>query len=528
MDRRRFLKTTAAGAVGALAAGRSVAPAVSQRTTTRTLRFMPYAGLASMDPVWSTAYGTRDAAALIWDTLYGLDAGLKPRRQMVESEEPSADRLTWIFRLRPGLKFHNGEPVRAADAVASINRWAARDRTARMIKDREEELSVVDDRTFRWVLTRPFPKMLLALGKTGPPCCFIMPASIAATDPYQEINEYIGSGPMRFVAGEWAPGTRAAFERFSDYVPRQEPASWLAGGRPMLVDRIEWNAASDPASAAAALESGEVDWWERVPVDVVSKLRGSARTSVEIRDPLGDVGFLCMNQLARPFDDLNARRALLAILSQQDYMRAGTGNDDALWRPMPAVFPPGTPLYNEEGGEILKGSRRLDEAKQLLVESGYSGQPVNCLIVQDEPVLRAWGQVTLGLLKRLDMNVMPAAIDRAGLAARRDQGGWNLCHAVAAGADCVYPTNELLRAGGEVAANGWADLPDEDADVYFWFDTSTADGERTAARDLNKAALENVVCAPIGFFLSHHAWRKELSGIVQGPLPFFWGVSKGE
>ena len=177
---------------------------------------------------------------MVWDTLYGFDDKLQPRRQMVESEETSSDGLVWTFRLRPGLKFHDGERVLAKDVVASLARWQARDNMGLMTKEIQQELSPVDDRTFRWVLKKPYPKLLVALGKVGTPSCFMMPARIAATDPFKPISEYIGSGPMRFVREEWVPGARAVFERFSDYVPRQEPQSWLSGGKRMLLDRIEW------------------------------------------------------------------------------------------------------------------------------------------------------------------------------------------------------------------------------------------------------------------------------------------------
>src|SRR5712672_2573567 len=156
---------------------------------------------------------------------------------MVAAEEVSADGLIWMFRLRPGLKFHDGEPVLAKDAVASVDRWAARDTTGLMIKAIQNELVPVDDRTFRWVLKKPFPKMLRTLGKINTPVCFVMPARIAATDPFRQITEYVGSGPLRFVRNEWVPGGKAVFEKFADYAPRQEPHSWLAGGQRMLVDR---------------------------------------------------------------------------------------------------------------------------------------------------------------------------------------------------------------------------------------------------------------------------------------------------
>src|SRR5256714_7957870 len=233
MDRRTFLKSIAsAGSLGAV--GSFPAPAVSQGAAAPRSRFVPQANLANFDPIWGTQYVVRNAAALVWDTLYGLDASLQPQRQMVESEEVSDDGLVWTFRLRPGLKFHDGEPVLSKDVVASLARWQARDNMGLMTKEIEQELSPVDDRTFRWVLKKPYPKLLVALGKVGTPSCFIMPARIAATDPFKPINDYVGSGPMKFVRNEWVPGARAVFEKFADYAPRPEPAAWLSGGKRVL------------------------------------------------------------------------------------------------------------------------------------------------------------------------------------------------------------------------------------------------------------------------------------------------------
>src|SRR5262249_18859438 len=185
----------------------------------------------------------------------------------------SADGLTWTFRLRPGLKFHDGEPVRAIDAVASINRWAAREPMGQMIKAIENELTATDDRTFRWALKEPYPKKLLALGKNRGPGCFVMPARIAATDPFRQISEYVGSGPMRFVRNEWVPGAKAVFEKFAGYVSRPEPPSWLAGAKNIVPDRIEWITIPDPATAAVALQNGEVEWLELVLPDLLPVLR---------------------------------------------------------------------------------------------------------------------------------------------------------------------------------------------------------------------------------------------------------------
>src|SRR3981189_1874773 len=396
MDRRTVLKGLAGVGSRARTAGLSM-PALSQGASAKTLRFVPQANLANFDPIWGTQYVVRNASAMVWDTLYGSDDKLQPQRQMVESEEVSSDGLTWTFRLRSGLKFHDGEPVLAKDVAASLNRWAARDLMGQMLKAMQQELTAIDDRTVKWVLKKPYPKMLLALGKVSTQVAFIMPERIAQTDPFKQITEYIGSGPMRFVKDEWVPGAKAVFEKFSDYVPRQEPASRLAGGKRMMVDRIEWIVMPDPATAAAALQNGEVDWWENPISDLVPLLRRNRNIAVDIADPLGNVGSFRMNHLYPPFNDVKARRALLTALSQEDYMRALGGDDTSLWKPLPGFFTPNTPLYSEEGGEILKGPRNLDGAKKLLEQSGYAGQPVTCAVAQDQPITKAQGEVTADL-----------------------------------------------------------------------------------------------------------------------------------
>ena len=236
-----------------------------------------------------------------------------------------------------------------------------------MLKAIENDLTAVDDRTFRWVLKKPYPKMLLALGKIATPCCFVMPERIAKTDPFKQINEYVGSGPMRFVRADWVPGVKSAFEKFDGYVPRAEEASWMAGGKRIVADRIEWITMPDPATVAAALQTGEVDWWEIAIPDLVPLLSKNRNITVDIQDQLGNVGILSINHLFPPFNDVRARRAVLMAMSQEDYMRAIVGDDDNLWKPLPGYFTPGTSLYTEEGGEILKGPRNLDAAKLGIV-----------------------------------------------------------------------------------------------------------------------------------------------------------------
>jgi peptide/nickel transport system substrate-binding protein len=530
MDRRTFLKTSAS--VGALAAsGGLAAPAIAQGS--KVLKFVPQANLANFDPIWGTQYVVRNASALVWDTLYGVDSNLTPQRQMVESEEVSSDGLTWTFKLRPGLKFHDGEPVRAKDVVASLTRWSARDSMGLMLKAIQKELTAVDDTTFKWVLSKPYPKMLLALGKTNTPIAFIMPERIAKTDPFKQIEEYVGSGPMKFKRDEWVPGAKAVFEKYGDYQPRSEPSSWLAGGKKILVDRVEWIIMPDPATASAALQNGEVDWWETPLSDLVPLLRSNKNIKVDIADPLGNIGSFRLNHLQPPFNDVRVRRAVQMAISQEDYMGAVVGGEPELWKMIPGFFTPGTPSYTEEGGDVLKGKGNIAGAKKLLAEAGYAGQPVTCIVAQDQPWLKAMGEVTADVLKKIGMNVDFVATDWGTVGQRRasksppGQGGWGMFHTWHAGSDCVTPAGyTALRATGDTAWFGWPNSPAVEADITKWFDAKTPEEEKAAIGRINRQAMEDVVYIPTGFFLGYQAWRSNVSGVVKGPLPFFWDVSK--
>jgi len=214
-------------------------------------------------------------------------------------------------------------------------------------------------------------------------------------------------------------------------------------------------------------------------------------------------------------------------------MRALVGDDPVLWKPLPGFFTSDTPLYTEAGGEILKGKRDLAAAKKLLAESGYSGQPVTCVVAQDQPITKAFGDVTADLLKQMGMNVDFVATDWGTVGTRRaqktppGQGGWQVFHTWHAGADCINPAVYIaIRANGDKAWFGWPDSPNVEKEVVAWFDAKNLDEEKAAANRLNKAAFDDVVYVPTGFFLSYTAWRKNVSGVVKGPLPFFWGVSK--
>lgn len=125
MNRRRFLQLAAASPALASGLGR---PYLAAAQGARVLRYVPYTDVTVLDPVWSTAYVTRDHAAMVYDTLFAMDDRLRPQPQMLEGYAVSDDGLHWTLTLRPGLLFHDGAPVlaRAASPAWRAGRVATR------------------------------------------------------------------------------------------------------------------------------------------------------------------------------------------------------------------------------------------------------------------------------------------------------------------------------------------------------------------------------------------------------------------
>lgn len=509
------------------------APAMVAAQGARTLRFVPQADVTVLDPLWSTAFVSRNHAYLVYDTLYGTDANFAPQPQMAEGHVVEDGGLTWIITLRPGLRFHDGEPVRAADAVASLRRWGARDAFGQALFAATDELVALDDRRLRFRLKKPFPLLPAALGKTTVTVPFIMPERLARTDPGTQVSEIIGSGPYRFVPGERVAGARTVYARFDGYVPREGAPSFTAGGKVANLDRVEWIVMPDAATASAALQAGEVDWWEQAVTDLLPTLRRNRNIEISTLETSGWVGFLRFNHLQPPFNNPAIRRAILGAINQPDFMQAIVGNNSDLWRGNVGVFTPGTPLANDEAMGALTSPRDLDRVRRELAAAGYNGQRMVLIVPTDLPFLRAMSEVGGDLFRRIGINLDYQALDWGTVLSRRtsrepvERGGWSAFFTFGGGQDFASPAGHLgLRGNGTNGWIGWPDSPELENLRDAWFDAPDLAAQQAIARRIQAQAMQDVPMIPLGQYFLATAHRRSVSGIVQG-APLFWNIRKG-
>ena len=428
---------------------------------TKTLRFIAQSDLRVLDPIWTTAYITRNHGYMVFDTLFALDDKFQPHPQMVGDYHISDDKLTYSFTLRDGLKFHDGQPVRGIDCTTSLTRWMARDSLGQTMAGEIAEMKGGDDKSLldpaEGAVSDADRRDLARYRAWRRSSC---PSGSPRPTHSSRSPRWSGSGPFKFVAAEFQPGNKAVYVKNTDYVPRSEPPNWASGGKVVKVDRVEWLVVPDHATAAAALNSGEVDWWENPPLDLVPIFAGHDVTVAD-GGPMGFPQTLRFNHLWPPFDNVKMRQAVLAVASQADFMTAIAG-DPKNWQACPSFFTCGTPMESKAGSEALTGKRDFDKAKKLIAEAGYKGEKIVVLDGTDQTPVHAQALVAADLMKKLGLNVEIAAMDWGQVVTRRasmkpiDQGGWNVFGTGWTGADMLDPTlNQPLRCNGKKAWFGW-------------------------------------------------------------------------
>src|ERR1700675_1916492 len=501
----------------------------------KTITAVMHSDLRVIDPGFTTAYITRDHGYMVYDTLLATDSNFKIQPQMADWKI-SDDKLTYTFTLRDGFKWHDGAPVTAEDCVASLKRWGKNDNMGQKLMDFTASIEATDARTITLKLKEPYGLVLDSIGKPSSYVPFMMPKRLAETPPGQQIKEQIGSGPFRFVQAEFQPGVKAVYEKNRDYLPRKEPPSWTAGAKVVKVDRVEWITMPDPQTAVNALQSGDIDFMEIPPFDLLPALTANKELKVETLSKLGFQTIGRMNFLYPPFDNVKIRRAAFVAMNQKDVLDALVGNPE-YYRICGAVFACGSPLATDVGSETLVKGNGMAEAKGLLAESGYDGKPLVVLAAGDVVTLKAQPIIAAKLLREAGFKVDVQATDWQTVVSRRasqkppKEGGWNMFFTNLTAADIVNPVANL-QINGRGRNGGWFGWP-EDAKLEALRDafsrSSSPEEQKKIATDIQREVYDQVIYIPLGQYLLTSAWRKSLSGVLDGPAtPVFWNVDKSE
>jgi len=485
-----------------------------------------------IDPIWSGAYITRGYGYMIYDTLFSMDAKFQVKPQMVDTWSTSDDGLTWTFKLRDGLEWHDGTPVTAEDCIASLKRWSARDSMGQKLASYLSEYKAVDAKTFQIVLKQKFGLMLEALGKPSVVVPFMMPKRVADTDPFKQIDEAIGSGPFIMKKDEWKPGEKMVFVKNPKYKPRPEPISGMAGGKVVNVDRVEWIWIPDPETQVNALLNGEIDVIESLGFDSAPLIEKTKGVKI-LPSPTSNQYIFRPNWLQPPLNDVKVRQAVAYALDQKEFLEANVG-DKRYYRVCKAMFTCDSPLASTAGMDgLIEGN--VAKAKALLAEAHYDGTPIVMPQPTDLGVIKQIAPVAQAQLAKVGIKVEIQPMDWQSMVARLgskkgppSEGGWNAYGTSWSQVDILDPLmTPNLIATCDKARSGWpcdAEL-EKLRDNYV---QATTPAEQKAAADAVQIhAMQVVTHIPLGEWYSLSAARSNIE--FPDPLPpvlVFWGVTK--
>jgi peptide/nickel transport system substrate-binding protein len=478
-----------------------------------------------LDPHFITATITRTFGLHVFDMLFAMNENGEIKPQMVDSWEVSADKLGWSFNLRDGLKWHDGTAVTAADCVASLKRWSVRDPLGKMLMADTASLEAVDARTFKFALKEPFPLMLEVLGKPNAPLPVMMPVRLATTPADQRIPEPIGSGPFRFLKDQWRPGNAMVLERNPDYLPRNEPPDFLAGGKRVKIDQLTLRVMPDQSTGANALMAGEIDYMQYLPFDMLPLLEKERGVKMV---GLGGIhqfqGNFRLNHASSPFDNPAVRKVLWKLVDQDATLTAIGVPERYRAKSCPSFWMCGTPLSTDAGAAAAKFD--LAAAKAELKASGYKGEPVIILEVAGS-ISQTASRLLVQNMKDVGFTVDQQPRDWPTVLARRaKKDGWSMFPVYSNGTDMYSPLTHFYVAATCNDFPGWSCDERIPSLLKAFTRAGTAEERKRIATEIQVAAYELTPSIMWGQFTIPAGYRSDLKGLIQSSYPMFWEVDR--
>ncbi|WP_207539605.1 ABC transporter substrate-binding protein [Sabulicella rubraurantiaca] len=501
------------------------APASPQaQTVTAVLE----AEIVTLDPHFTPAYITRTFGYMVFDTLFAMNAAGEVKPQMVDSWTRSDDGLTWTFTLRDGLKWHDGTDVAATDIVASLRRWFTRSVLGGRLGRATASLEARDTKTFVLTLGQPFGLVLETLGTTSSPGPFMMPARLAQTPGTERITEIIGSGPFVFRREDHRPGDRMLLRRNAAYVPRNEPADHLAGGKVVRIEALDIRVVPDGTTAVSAMRRGEIDYIQYAPFDMLSALERDRRISLVNFHGLEQfTGHYRTNAASGPFADPAIRRVLLSLVDQSEVM-AGLGLSGRYSQTCNAFFICGSPYESDVGTEPMRRPS-VEAAQAALRQTSYNGEPVVVLVASDLEAPKVSSEILADRLRRAGFTVDLQVMDWASVLARRTRrDGWSVFGVHALGVDLHNPlTNSIIGPNCTDSNTGGFHCERALPPLFDAFAAASTQGERQRiAAQIQEVVYGQGIAVPWGQFAQPAAHRVQLRNLIPSAIPLFWNVEK--
>jgi peptide/nickel transport system substrate-binding protein len=447
----------------------------------------------------------------VYESLFTYDRNWTPVPHLAESHAVTDRGLRHTITLRKGVKFHNGKEMTSADVVASLKRWGQVASVGKVLWTSVESIDAKDPYTV--VVGLRQPSASLVFGLAGPATA-IHPREIAETAGPNQVNEFIGTGPYRFV--EHKGDRHIKLVRFKDYVARPEPSNGFAGKRTAWLDEILFIPVSDTAVRMAGVESGEYHHAMFVKQDAYDRIRRLPALEPRIVKPRG-WALISLNHKAGLMTNRPLRQAVQAALDMEPIMAAGFGHKD-FYRLGPALFFQELPWHSTAGAQLYN-QRDKDKARRLVKEAGYTRQPVRWISTQEYEFMYKSALVAKQQLEEVGFVIDLQVVDWATLNHRVQKP--ELWEAYITG----YPLfpDPALHVAFRCTFQGWWCNEDKERLVAEMRQESDPKKRKALVERVQAIHYEDVGQVKLGDYYTLDAARRELRGEFRtAPWLYFW------
>ncbi len=352
-----------------------------------------------LDPQLTSAYVSFQVLENVFDTLVEPDENLEMVPSLAESWEVSDDGLTYTFKLRDGVTWHDGSPLTAQDVVYSYGRIRESANNGWRFGT-VTDVTAPDDTTVVFTLSAPTPNLLSNLGAFKG-MAIVQQANVESGDI---TTAPIGSGP--FKVNSWTSGDSIELVRNDDY--------W--GGAPSL-DGVTFRFIPDATVALTNLQSGDANWTDNLPVQQVNSLKDSTDILVE-GVPSNDYYYFATNEAREPFSDPRVRQALAWAIDRDAIVQASVFGNGAVNQ---TAIPATSAFYYD----YAPYSRDLDKAKALLDEAGVSDLSMDLMVPSTDTQAVTDAQVIAANLADIGVTVNIRQLDVSTWLAEQADGNFD-------------------------------------------------------------------------------------------------------
>lgn len=478
-----------------------------------SLRFSLEGEPPSLDPHWTTATVVNTIGSHWLESLFTQGSKYEIIPDLAEGYTLSEDLKVYEITLRPGVLFHNGKEMTAADVEASLNRWGKVASSGKILFRNVESIEAVEKYKVRITLKQGsvvVPAFLTWSGRA-----FIYPKEVIKEAGEGQVKTYIGTGPFQFV--EHKPDRYIRLKRFANYVARSDPPNGYGGKKVAYVDEILMIPVPEVAQRINMVQAEELDFSDWITPDALDRLQADPNIDTLIVKPKEWI-IGVFNKKQGLFTNKTLRQAVQAALDMKPIMTNAVGRPE-FFRLDPGLAFQESVWWTDAGGELYNQANK-EKAKKLMQEAGYKGEKIRWMCTKDYEWMYQSAVMAAQQLQEVGFNIDLQVMDWASVVQRRNNPELYEIFTTGHG----LPADPAEFVSLTCFWPGWTCFEELDELMAQLAATPKFEDRYAIWKKIQQYFYENAVNIKFGDFFTLRIKRKYVKGYTNMTLAFLWNT----